>query len=603
MVAVLNKIELFTLYTVFFFLPLFFLPIFPNNFETPKLILLFAGLVVIGLSKISKSFVAKKSTIQITKLDVWILIFMVCYIVSAIVKTPNIYDSFFLSGTASFIVMAGIYYLLFNQLNKNQSQTTLSILTASAVVVAIFQILTFLEVYKTAGFNSFGGLTTTLVFLIPILSISVSQIIKSENLMEKILNGFISMVIFVSAFSVVFLLLPGKPTSLNLPKFSTSWSIAIDTLKSGPLIGAGPGNYIESFNKFKPLEFNLTKNWNVRFPMASSQVLTMLTETGILGLFAFVAILFFLFKKINLEKPEYISALVFVILAFLTSFSFSLMPLLFVLFAIINPYKKREIPLSPLLMINFFLVALIIFTSFFAVKLVLSEYYFNQALIAVKNNEVEPAFKFLNKSIALTPKIDRYHLVASSLNLVVAQNLSKKESLSDEDKNLITQLVQQGIVEAKAATSLNPKRATNWENLAKTYVSIIPFAQGADQFAISAYNQTIFLDPINPNLRIALGGIYYSQGNFDEAIKSFELATIAKPDLANSYYNLAIAYKDNNQPEKAKTEMQKVLSLLDKNSLDYQKALDELKNVEGLTPPPTEPQPAIEPQIELPQEN
>lgn len=598
MATVLNKIELFTLYTVFFFLPLLFLPFFPNNFDTPKLILLFAGFVIIGISKILKTFIAKKSTIQFTKIDIWVFVFVAIYTLSAVIKTPNPYDAFFVPGTASFVILSGIYYLFFNQLSKNKIQTSLSILTASAVVLAITQILAFLGIFKEVGFTTFGGLTTSLVFLVSTLSISVYRIIKSDSLVEKILNGFISFTIFVSSFSIIYLLLPGKPASLNLPSFSTSWAVSVDTLKSNPILGIGPGNYIESFNKFKPLEFNLTKNWNIRFPISSSQLLTLLTETGILGLFSYIALLFLLFRKINLEKPEYFSVLIIVVFTVFISFSPSLLPILFILFSISSPYKKREIPLSPLLLINLPFLVIIVLSSYFASKVITSEYRFNQALQAIKEQKIEPAFKLLNQAITINPKIDRYHLVASSINLAVAQSISKNENLSEEDKNLIIQLVQQGILEAKAATSLNPKRAGNWENLGNVYVGIIPFAKGADQFALAAYSQAIFLDPINPNLRIALGGVYYSQKNFDEAIKAFELATIAKPDLPNAHYNLAIAYKDNNQPKKSKTEIEKVLSLLDRNSQDYQKALDELKNVEELTLPPAETKPLIDPQID-----
>lgn len=70
------------------------------------------------------------------------------------------------------------------------------------------------------------------------------------------------------------------------------------------------------------------------------------------------------------------------------------------------------------------------------------------------------------------------------------------------------------------------------------------------------------MDPINPLLRIRLGGIYYAEGKFEDAIKIFELAVLAKPDFANSHFNLGMAYKGNKQIDKAKEQMEIVISLL-----------------------------------------
>ncbi len=99
--------------------------------------------------------------------------------------------------------------------------------------------------------------------------------------------------------------------------------------------------------------------------------------------------------------------------------------------------------------------------------------------------------------------------------------------------------------------ALNPPRSGNWELLADTYRAIIPLAEGSDQFAIQSYNQAIALDPINPNLRIKLGGVFFALGDYDSAIEAFRTAVLAKPDLANSHFNLAVAYREVGEIDKA----------------------------------------------------
>jgi tetratricopeptide (TPR) repeat protein len=81
----------------------------------------------------------------------------------------------------------------------------------------------------------------------------------------------------------------------------------------------------------------------------------------------------------------------------------------------------------------------------------------------------------------------------------------------------------------------------NWDNLSSIYRSLIGFGQNADQFAILANQQAIALDPSNPQEYINLGGIYYQLGQWDDAIRQFQLAANLKRDYANAYYNLGHA--------------------------------------------------------------
>lgn len=602
MKKIVTKIEPLLIYAVFFLLPLITLPFFPNNFDTPKLILLFSGFTLLSIVKITKSILTKEFKANFTSHDIWILLFICIYAVSAIVKTPNIYDALFLPGTANFIILAGIYYLFINQLETKQKSAISNILVFSAMIVSILQILSFSGYYKQVGFTTFGNLTTTVVFLLSILPIAVFGVIKDKKIINKILYGIAGFIIFVSSFSLVYLLLPDKPTSLTLPSYSVSWSVAVDTLKNNPLLGIGPGNFVESFTRHKPLSFNQTDLWNIRFNTATNQILTILTETGILGLIAFLFLSLFFLRRPNWEKPEYVSSLIIVLAFFVIPFSYSLFVIFLFFLAQINQSKKvkyentfsHSAGLTPTLLINLPFMTIVVVATFFAGKTILSEYYFNQSLISLNSSLAEPAFSNINKAITLNPKIDRYHLIASTISLGVAESLSQQEDLTDDDNALINQLIQQGISEAKATTTLNPSRILNWENLATIYKNVIPFAEGANQFAIQSYNQAIFLEPVNPNLRIDLGGIYYSAKEYDTAIRIFELAVVAKPDLANARYNLAIAYRENQQLQKAKSELELTLSLLEEGSNDYQLVKTDLENLESQK----EPSPILEETLE-----
>jgi len=173
-------------------------------------------------------------------------------------------------------------------------------------------------------------------------------------------------------------------------------------------------------------------------------------------------------------------------------------------------------------------------------------------------------------------------------------------------------LIQQAIREAKATVALNPLRAGNWEILARTYRSIMPLAVGADVFAAQTYAQAVALDPINPNTRISLGGIYYAVGEFETAVRVFELAVMAKRDLANAHYNLAFALEKTGDFARAIEHMTLVLSLVERDSEDYENARQVLENMQenqklqaevtkSLVPPLEAEEPIIQPPLELPE--
>jgi tetratricopeptide (TPR) repeat protein len=143
--------------------------------------------------------------------------------------------------------------------------------------------------------------------------------------------------------------------------------------------------------------------------------------------------------------------------------------------------------------------------------------------------------------------------------------------------------------------------------------------KNADESAIVAYGQAINLDPLNPVLRIELGGVYYGTGNYDEAIKQFAIAVQMKPDFANAHYNLSSAYKAKKDFKKAAAEMEAILAIVPKDSEDYKKAQTELEELKAQVPPeetetdnptrpgetltaPAKPTPVLRPPLELPAE-
>lgn len=656
MESTLEKIEKIILYITVFLTPLMVLSVFPNPLSAPKLIVLSFGVGLALLIKAIRVILKGSLEFSIGKFDIPVLILLAAYLASSILVTPNKMEAFFIPGMTTVIIASALLYFLVSGLKEKERKTLSVVVFLSGVALSIVSLLSLSKVFeyipqlptfmKDPLFNTLGGQLPSAIFIIAVLPLGIGLLISQKDVAKK---AFISLatILLVLGFGMsIYNLLPGKPAEPRLLGFDTSWAVAIDTLKTSPLLGAGPGNYLSAFNQFRSLSYNQTDNWALRFTSARNFYLTTLTETGFLGAAALIFIVLGAYKRLRKifgkNKNEFTdktfkeNAILISLVVLLVSFVFfaavqSHIMLLFVLLALSSPGRRIKLNLSaqaidennmlssslatrlPAFLVSVpVIVALIVFAVFSSRALV-AEATYKKGLDALIQNDGATTYELLRQAINTNPYVDRYHASYSQINLALANSIAQNEDITDQDRETIAQLIQQAIREAKATVTLNPQRAGNWEVLARTYQAIAPFAQGADQFTIQTFNQAVALDPINPNLRISLGGTFYALGDYDNAIDAFKLAVLAKPDHANAHYNLAFAYREKGEIEKAISEMTIVLSLADRESNDYELARTELENLEArrpaetegtetLTPPQEAEKPIIEPPLELPED-
>lgn len=647
----LEIIERYVLYTTLFLLPLIAISFFANPYTTPKIVVLVVGITILLFIKALKIIASGKISISIGSFDFPVLLLGAAYIASAVLNTPNKLEAFFLPGTATIMAAGVLLYLIINQESEKEKKAVPLVLFTSAVIASVFSLLSAANVFSSItavpafmrvdGFSPLGGTLPALMFFIVMIPLGIRAIISGADTAKRVFWGVSLTLIVFGAVISAFNALPGKSTSVVLPSFNTSWSVTIDSLKVSPILGMGPGNYITAFNKFRPLDYNSTNLWQMRFTSARSFFLTAITETGLLGLASLILLLYSAsriykspgrdWKLMGFGKSDsatIASLTVLAILLVLFPTNIIITPLLFVLLALntsVNPTNLGAISTNqnvehdqlasrlPVLVVTLPLIIALIALMYFGVKVTYAEYVYQQALDAVAANDGRMAYDLFQKAITTSPYADRYHTSYAQLNLALANAIAGNENITDKDRTTIAQLIQQAIREGKSTVALNPTRAGNWEVLARIYQAIIPLADNADAFAVETFRQAIALDPINPELRIALGGIYYGTGDYNNANRIFELAVASKPDLANSHFNLAYAYQQNKQIDKAIQEMSLVLSLVERNSQDYQiatKALEEMESQrnqaesaegENLNAPKS-PEQVLEPPIELPED-
>ncbi len=670
---ILESLEKYLLYAIVFLLPIAFLPSFSNAFIPTKLAVLVFGIGLVLLIKSARVISSGKLELSVGSFDFPVLLLAAAYLLSTILRTPNKMDALFIPGGATALIGGALLYFLLNQLDKKSKEVASMLFFFSGIVFSVLLLLAGTQVLskipqlpafmKTVAFNPAGGFLPAAIFLAVTIPVGIGLLLRERESSRKIFLGAGMAVVAFGLIMAIFNLLPGKDFSPRFPTAATSWSVAIDSLKESPIFGIGPGNYLTAFSRFRPISYNTTDLWALRFGTAHDFYLTAFTETGLLGAAGLILLLLTFFKFARKKVREsnlanwgqsgntylFSAGLLIVLLALFPATVFITM-IIFILLSFTSEERKTSLNLStpvaslqtggsselatgpagasptgvatqkivsrlPAILVTLPVIFLVLSVGVRASRVLAAEARFKSALDALIANDTQ-TYDLMREAININPQVDRYHISYSQVNLALANAIAQNPNITDQDRANIAQLIQQAIREGKAAVALNPLRATNWEILGRIYQSLIPFAQGADAFAIQSYRQAVALDPINPNLRIALGGVHYAQGNYDTAVRVFELAAVAKPDHANAHYNLAFAHRESGDIDKAINQMTIVLSLLDRTSPDYESARSALEDLESrrvgstetpageeLIPPQPAEEPAIVPPLELPEES
>jgi len=641
----LEKVLNWGIIILVFLLPLFFLPITTDFYDFNKNILLYCFIALLLIAWGVKMVLEKRVVFKRTPFDLPVLAVAVSFVLSTFFASTNKWESLWLTnGTGTILALTGLYFLITNLITNYQLLITSLIYSAGLLaLIAVYQFIGFGEAFVPAGqgldwlrsktWTPGGGSLSLATFLGVTLVLTASRLYRQWKAEKQsnavfLLYWFTGLLISLGLGLTVYqLLTTAKPILLSQ---SAGWVVALEAFKRFPLFGVGPENFVSAFTFGKPIGLNLGQLWAFRFGVSSNYYLQLLTTVGILGLGSMFLLIWKVVKiirtRINAnadpnQRELFICLfLIFILFVFLPA-NFLLLFTFYLLLALLGATFtsgeiKEESEILP--RIIFVIVILAVGLSLYGVgRVFAAEIFFKQSLDALTRNRGADTYNLQIKAIQNNPYADIYRIAYSQTNLALANAIAQKKDLTDQDRQDISQLVQQAIREGKAAVALGPTRVSNWENLASLYRNLINFAQGADQWAIAAYNQAIFLDPANPLLRLNLGGVYFALKNYDEAIRQFTIAVNLKPDFANGHYNLAAAFREKGMIAEAVREMEQTRGLVEFGSNDYQKTSQELEDLraklpkeekvaspsgqpETLTPPATPPA-GLKPPLKLPE--
>jgi len=194
-----NFLIKFSIYGLVFLMPLFWLPWTNEVYEFNKqyLLVFLAGLALLSWL-VKMVVVQKKVVLQRTPLDVWILVFMVVMILSAVFSIDKISSWFgfygrFSDSVTGLLALGIMYFVVVNNAKKSLSlEKILRLFLCSAflvVIVACFSIFSFWakipglpQIMSFQSFNSVSGsLEGLAVFLAAVLGLTIGMLLQKAT--------------------------------------------------------------------------------------------------------------------------------------------------------------------------------------------------------------------------------------------------------------------------------------------------------------------------------------------------------------------------------------------------------------------------------------
>jgi len=601
--------------------PVWFLPISADFFGTQKQFLFVATACILSALWIIQVIREKRVLFSISPVSLSALVLLGAVILSA-VFAPN--TAFQLSDRfLSFLAMTLILLFGFSTATHFQWDRLLKALTLGSTALAVIVWWQFVlpnaftfsallnRVFGTqfstgVEFSLAESPAVLLALFVPVVfanGITLWKKLTHSELQSRqdqfSLAG--TLFLFATLCAVIFSLVSNPDTRPVILPYQYGWGIAIENWKQLPrmLFGMGPEQFLAAFHRFRDVTYNISDFWALRFRASSSEALHSLTTVGVVGFIAWMSMYitgFFTGRKVFRQKPGLfifflIQAALFWIVP-LSATTFILLTL--TLLAIMEEARQKDPTSAQDVIILLSAIQLapsgqlkskkthaafayatatvaglgLVMLSVFAGRVYASQLLYWQSLLAAQQNDVTKTYELQQRAIELSPYNTQMRRAYSSTNLAIARALAQNPDITEEQRQIFAELLQQSIREARLAAQINPTETENWEHLATIYSNMLD-VEGSPRWATAALIQAIQTDPLAPQLRVQLGNLYIVLEQPDQSLRYFEQAIQLKPDWYVAFFRYGVALQAMNQPGLATQAFERSLSLLQPEDQDF----------------------------------
>jgi len=422
--------------------------------------------------------------------------------------------------------------------------------------------------------------TSWLVLFISLVLFLVFALI-TRTFREDINRLLLPMILILISITFLFVNNLNQWTGISLPQeqvlntamnWKTAFKSITDNLRS-TFFGQGIGTWHYVFSRFKPIEFNDSPLWQIRFDRAGGYIPELLATSGILGLgsYLLIIVMFFLVFWVLREKRElfpFIMAFTALVVAQFVYYQNTILAFTFwfVLGLSIVSWQQtiksfkiisfKDFPeLSLVFSTILVLILLGVSISYYsAIRFYLADVNYAKAQATFN---LEEKIELIEKAVSLNPKLVTYQIILARVCLASFLG-SLNQPVDQQDAVKIQNFMVKAIDYGKEASELSPNTVVVWESLGMIYRDIQIFVDGATDWAIASFEKAIEFEGKNPILHTELGKLYLASGDTEKAKENFTKAKELKPNYVDALIQEALLYERDRNLNTAIKQMEEL---------------------------------------------
>ncbi len=391
------------------------------------------------------------------------------------------------------------------------------------------------------------------------------------------------------------------------------WKGALDIARAYPLFGSGVETFAFSYYQYRPVQHNMTSEWDFLYNKAHNEYLNYLATTGIFGLGSYLLFIgWFIVWMIKQISPPYLTSHLPLLISLLCGwlsilitnfFGFSVVPvaIFFWLIPAIaislaadsspsadSPESAKEssektnamsMGSAPGLPIAAIWIGALVIVAVFSVMMLLkltslwlADADFAKAYNATRTNQHAAAYESFQSAILLNSTEPLYHdeFASTLATLALAAH-------DQNDATLSGALQVQAKHESDYAVQSSPNNINFWKTRTRVFYTLSEIDPRYNAGALEAITRAKSLSPTDAKITYNLGLIYERLGQRDQALDSFKESIRLKPNYREPRYALGLFYHEMGQPDEAISEMNYILANISPKDEEVTKKLEEWK--------------------------
>lgn len=395
------------------------------------------------------------------------------------------------------------------------------------------------------------------------------------------------------------------------------WEGAIGAWKANPILGTGVETFAFAYYRHRPIEHNLTSEWDYLYNKAHNEYVNYLTTTGAVGLLAYlsvIGVILFLASKHILsrltalpktqeQQKEWVLQLsliaAFGSILITNFFGFSVVITNLYLFLIPAFYlllhgsitqsqftetlfkKTKTIHVTPTQWTGVGAVWLI---SLYCIVL-LMRFWIADSAYALGSNlqragDVQGAYTQLTKAVQTRPTEpvfqDEYAINLATLATALVEN---------DEATTGAQLAQEAVALSNNVVANHPNNITFWKSRVRIFYALSQIDPQYLSLALEAIQTAHSLAPTDAKVMYNLGVLQGQNNNPAKAIETLTQTITIKPDYRDAYFARALFYRelatstegttiDQELQQKAESDLNYILKNLNPYDEQAQKTLE-----------------------------